>query len=346
VTGTYDDQDRLLTHGTASYTYKDSGELETKVDSATGATTSYDYDALGNLHMIVLPGGTTIEYVVDGEQRRVGKKVGGVLLKAWLYRSDLQPVAELDGAGNVVARFIYASGANVPELMVKNGSTYRIVTDHLGSPRLVVDSSTGAIMQRMDYDEFGMVTVDSNPGFQPFGFAGGLYDSDTGLVRFGARDYDAAVGRWTAKDPSRFAGGLNLYQYCESDPMNWTDPTGHWPKWLDDLLDDLFGPMPAQPAGKEHAPNDSEPCGVGDYCRIPLSPPKPGGSPFRTPGNLDPEFPGIDKCKSIPRIEEMAACCKEACNYRPHQLETCPRDPSTQENPATKCYEACMDQYW
>ncbi|HET8934091.1 MAG TPA: RHS repeat-associated core domain-containing protein [Polyangiales bacterium] len=48
--------------------------------------------------------------------------------------------------------------------------------------------------------EFGVVLNDSNPGFQPFGFAGGLYDADTGLVRFGERDYDALTGRWTKKD--------------------------------------------------------------------------------------------------------------------------------------------------
>ncbi|MDS4031603.1 MAG: hypothetical protein RKO66_16235 [Candidatus Contendobacter sp.] len=38
------------------------------------------------------------------------------------------------------------------------------------------------------------MTLDTSPGFQPFGFAGGLYDKDTGLVRFGARDYGAADG--------------------------------------------------------------------------------------------------------------------------------------------------------
>ena len=65
----------------------------------------------------------------------------------------------------------------------------------------------------MDYDEFGQVVADTNPGFQPFGFAGGLYDADTGLTRFGARDYDPVVGRWTSKDPARFSGGWNLYAY-------------------------------------------------------------------------------------------------------------------------------------
>ena len=83
--------------------------------------------------------------------------------------------------------------------MVKGGITYRFITDQLGSVRLVVNSQTGEIAQQLRYDEFGVVLEDTNPGFQPFGFAGGLYDSDTGLVRFGARDYDPHTGRWTSK---------------------------------------------------------------------------------------------------------------------------------------------------
>jgi RHS repeat-associated protein len=70
------------------------------------------------------------------------------------------------------------------------------------------------------------VLSDSSPDFQPFGFAGGLYDRDTGLVKFGARDYEPATGRWTNKDPVRFRGGLNLYVYAGSDPVNWVDPSG------------------------------------------------------------------------------------------------------------------------
>ena len=59
------------------------------------------------------------------------------------------------------------------------------------------------------------------------GFAGGLYDQDTGLVRFGARDYDPQVGRWTAKDPIRFAGdGPNLYGYVLADPVGRFDWSG------------------------------------------------------------------------------------------------------------------------
>jgi RHS repeat-associated protein len=110
---------------------------------------------------------------------------------------------------------------------LKAGATYRILADHLGSPRLVIDTTTGAVTQRLNYDEFGNITLDTNPGFQPFGFAGGLYDKDTKLARFGARDYDADTSRWTAKDPIRFAGGdTNLFGYVLNDPVNFTDREG------------------------------------------------------------------------------------------------------------------------
>ena len=79
----------------------------------------------------------------------------------------------------------------------------------------------------MDYDEFGVVTKDTKPGFQPFGFAGGLYEPQTGLVRFGVRDYDAETGRWTAKDPIGFDGGdSNIYTYVGNKPINHIDLTG------------------------------------------------------------------------------------------------------------------------
>jgi RHS repeat-associated protein len=232
TSGSYDAQDRLLTYGSSTYTYTASGELASKVDSSLPPgqqTTLYTYDALGNLVQVELPDGREITYVIDGQNRRIGKKMDGVLERAWLYQDQLNPVAELDGVGAVVARFVYGSRPNVPDTMVKGGVTYRIVSDHLGSVRLVVDASTGAVAQRMDYDEWGQALLDTSPGFQPFGFAGGLYDPDTGFTRFGARDYDPELGRWTAKDPISYgSGSSNLYAYTHGDPVGTRDPNGLW----------------------------------------------------------------------------------------------------------------------
>ncbi len=74
---------------------------------------------------------------------------------------------------------------------------------------------------------FGNVLGDTNPDFQPFGFAGGLYDQHIKLVRLGTRDYDPETGRWTAKDAIGFRGGwANFYDYVGGDPINFIDPDG------------------------------------------------------------------------------------------------------------------------
>jgi len=125
-----------------------------------------------------------------------------------------------------IMRFNYVDD-RVPYSMEYSGQTYYLVYDQVGSLRAVVDTS-GLIVKRIDYDSFGNVILDTDPTFRiPIGFAGGLYDSDTRLVRFGVRDYDPYIGRWTAKDPIDFAGGdLNLFGYVKNDPVNWIDPWG------------------------------------------------------------------------------------------------------------------------
>lgn len=225
LSATFDAQDRLVAFGNVAYTYTNNGELQLR--SVGGQLTSYQYDELGNLVGATLPGGNSIEYVVDGMNRRIGKKMNGTMIQGFLYRDGLRPVAEVDNAGSVISRFVYADAGNVPAYFVKSGVTYRIITNKLNSPRLVVNAASGAVVQRIDYDEFGVVTSDTNPGFQPFGFGGGIYDRDTRLVHFGARDYDAETGRWTVKDPLGFkAGDTNQYSYAQDNPVTFTDPTG------------------------------------------------------------------------------------------------------------------------
>jgi RHS repeat-associated protein len=110
--------------------------------------------------------------------------------------------------------------------MVMAGLNYKFVHDQIGTIRQVI-APDGSVAQQIDYDEFGNVVADSAAGFQPFGFAGGLRDIDSGLVRFGSRDYDPETGRWTSKDPLRFTRGRsNVYAYVGNDPVNLIDPTG------------------------------------------------------------------------------------------------------------------------
>jgi RHS repeat-associated protein len=225
-----------------TYSYTDAGDLRMKQVYAAGEESeqwTYEYATIGNLRFVekaTLEGGVPvcefrIEYLLDGLNRRVGRVKsdceGEVLASQfWVYDGGLNPIAEFDGNGTRVARFVYGSRMNVPDYVERNGVLYRIAANHLGSPVAVIHAGSGEVVQEFSYDAFG-VSETFGEVLIPFGFAGGLVDGDTGLVRFGARDYDPQTGRWTQMDPIRFAGGdPNLYGYVMSDPVNWIDPEG------------------------------------------------------------------------------------------------------------------------
>ncbi|HJK90543.1 MAG TPA: RHS repeat-associated core domain-containing protein, partial [Polyangiaceae bacterium LLY-WYZ-15_(1-7)] len=230
-----DEQDRLLRAGSVRYAYDDAGQLERRIEG--GAVTEYEYDALGHLRRVQLPSGEVISYLVDARGRRVARLVDGAFDRLWAYQDGLNPIAEFDGTGKLTKRFIYGTLPHVPDLIVLEpaGTVLRVVTDQVGSVRRVVDVDTGQVMQSLDYSPFGVIENETRAsGFdQPFRFAGGLHDRATGLIRFGARDYDPHLGRWTAKDPIGFAGAqANLYEYALSRPIDYVDIDGRIPWFI------------------------------------------------------------------------------------------------------------------
>ena len=226
VAATYDVEDRLLSTGDTTYAYTADGIVESKTDD-TGVT-RYTYDGRGALRVVELPDGRRVEYTIDAAGRRIAKSIDGERVAAWIHQDRYNVVAEYTPNGSLQSRFVYATHRASPSYMVRADRKFLFVRDHLGSVRTVVDAESGEVAQRLDYDAFGNVTRDTNPGFQPFGWIGGHYDPDTKLLRLGARDYDPSAGRWLAKDPAGYAGGdLNLYRYAANDPVNLNDTTGH-----------------------------------------------------------------------------------------------------------------------
>jgi RHS repeat-associated protein len=103
-------------------------------------------------------------------------------------------------------------------------------------------------VETIEYGPWGEIFAQSGAGVHSFGFAGGMWDRDTDLVRFGARWYDPEIGRWIMKDPIGFGGGqANLYVYVANDPVNYTDSSGLAPGQVyfsrgaavEDTIDDL-----------------------------------------------------------------------------------------------------------
>ena len=224
ITASYTLDDNLVVYGQNTYIYDEDGYLVEK--TTPQGTTTYTYGTLGELLEVITPT-KTITYTHNANNQRVAKLIDGAVVEKYLWADLTTLLATYDVNDNLVQRFEYANGRMPVVMTDANNTKYYLHYDQVGSLRAVTDTSHN-IVKEITYDTFGNILSDSNPNFKvPFGFAGGLYDADTKLTRFGYRDYDAYTGKWTAKDPIGFAGGdSNLYGYVLQDPVKFFDPDG------------------------------------------------------------------------------------------------------------------------
>ncbi len=129
--------------------------------------------------------------------------------------------------------YIYDPQGTPLALYTPYGDAYYLALDGLGSPVAALDH-TGTLAGSYTYDPYGQSTATAHNGhdaidFQIYGFAGGLDDPTSGLMHYGHRWYDPTTGRFTQQDaletladPTR----ANRYEYANSNPINYIDPTG------------------------------------------------------------------------------------------------------------------------
>jgi RHS repeat-associated protein len=115
------------------------------------------------------------------------------------------------------------------------GNSKAFLFDPMGS---CVNTSTtfGLAEKPMLYDGYGLQVWEESTypdnqrtrrqPFQYKGQAGYYSDIHTGLIYCHNRYYDPRLGRWTSRDPVGLEGGVNVYAYCDGDPVNRVDPTG------------------------------------------------------------------------------------------------------------------------
>ena len=111
--------------------------------------------------------------------------------------------------------------------------TYFYHYDHLGSTVIMTDA-TGEEVTRVYYSPFGELDITRTAGIVNLSntYTGQTYDQESGLLYYGARYYDANVGRFLTVDtvvPGDGADpmGFNRYAYARNNPIKYTDPTGH-----------------------------------------------------------------------------------------------------------------------
>jgi RHS repeat-associated protein len=114
-------------------------------------------------------------------------------------------------------------GTLVSQRVGSAGAQRYYIFDGLGSVIAMVNGA-GGVDQTYIYDVWGNIAASSGSVANPFRYVSGLFDSQSGLTKFGTRYYEPALGRWTQLDPS---GADHGYAYSSSDPCNRTDPSGY-----------------------------------------------------------------------------------------------------------------------
>jgi len=225
---------RLASVGGTARSYDANGNTLT----GTAANLTLGYDDRNRLTTAVQSGGsfaTTYGFSYNGRGERVMKSIVAGLSSMppilYDYDENGQLLGEYDNTAAVQAEYVYLD--TLPIAAVKSGSPAYIETDHLGTPRQVVDRTTNAVLWRWDFfgSTFGANAANASPSggtAYPFNlrFPGQYYDTETSLHYNYFRDYEAATGRYVESDPIGLVGGLNTYAYADQSPAVLTDPLG------------------------------------------------------------------------------------------------------------------------
>jgi RHS repeat-associated protein len=214
----------MLSDGTSTYTYNYANRL-TSVNGTD--VSSFVYNGLGDRYQQMVNGATTT-YQLD------------------LAGSLVQVLA--DGQQSYVYGLeTFKQGGRTVVSQVSETQTGYYLPDVMGSVRQMT-SEEGELQLAQSYSPYGeeLEEIGSEPA--TFGYAGQLYDEQTGLLFLRARYYSPSAGRFISHDTwegdENMPMSYNMWLYGYGNPMRYTDPSGNFA-----LLDTLFAGVVGAAAG-------------------------------------------------------------------------------------------------
>jgi RHS repeat-associated protein len=142
----------------------------------------------------------------------------------YLY-DGVNDIEEVDGSGNILARYTEGRSIDEPLAELRSGSTSFYEQDGIGSVASL-SSEAGALTGTYTYDSFANLTASTGSVTNPLRYTGREFDSETGIYEYRARYFDPTVGRFISEDPFRFGAGMNFFAYVHNNPVGLDDPTG------------------------------------------------------------------------------------------------------------------------
>lgn len=212
-------------------------KLVSALYGAGGRQTRYHYGMDTRLDKAIMPSGDEITYSYpEGKgfktQNPVRKYKNGRLSAQYEWLDPTKLSVCKDYEQKMLFLFAYDRNQHLSKLRImqfdgKHYMDFLCGCDQVGTPKLIT-LPNGKLLKMMKYDSFGNILSDTKPEIHiPVGFAGGLHDRDTGLIRFGYRDYDPAIGRFLCPDPlGDRRGDGDPYDYCVDDPVSANDANG------------------------------------------------------------------------------------------------------------------------
>ncbi|WP_019909195.1 RHS repeat domain-containing protein [Paenibacillus sp. HW567] len=252
-----------------SYTYDLQGNrktIEISNEIEKGFTdASYAYN-LENVLTSVTKGTNKSDFIYYADGLRF-KKLNGGIETQYNYNFNAEVITEEKSNGQQ-ANYVRGDRVLVKKEKKDNNflkDYYYLYNGH-GDVTQIVDTS-GKVVNSYSYDEWGNITNQTEGISNPFKYTGEIYDEETGLYYLRARYYDPNIGRFLNEDT--YEGqidnplSMNLYTYVENNPINFTDPSGHYKNSDDPVLRALIKPFEdsynkAKASGDKNAMQEAE----------------------------------------------------------------------------------------
>ncbi|GCE23174.1 hypothetical protein KDK_69740 [Dictyobacter kobayashii] len=207
----------------------------------SGAIMTYDNE--GRLATWVAPNGTVAsdQFLYDNSGQRVLQRasntVGSTTTTSDTISFDGYTDVTITGGTTSTTKYYSAGGQKVA--MRQDGTFSYLLPDFLGSTSIALRSD-GSVQAVQLFSPFGATRYSDGTMVTPFNFTGQRLDTQTGLLYYNARYYDATSGRFiSADDVEANDSGLDPYAYVRGNPELFTDPSGH-------MLPEGEGRPPAQ----------------------------------------------------------------------------------------------------